>query len=416
MKKTSALALAFALAAIASGCTSSPSPIRVGAVYPLSGSQGPGGLDEFRGVRLAVGLVNAEGGVDGRPVELEALDVPGADAAPDAIATLADRGIRLVLGSYGSSVSEPAAAAAAHRHMLFWETGAVGSMPAPGSGGRFFFRVAPGGSVLGQAAVSFVAHQLAPLWHRPTASLRFAVANVDDVYGSAVAAGAVDEIHALGLPFAGQFAYDLSHPDPVGLVHRIARAKPDVLFVAAYMRDGIALRRQMVRQHLPLLVNIGTSSSYCMPEFGAALQRDAVGLFASDKPDADAIDTSGLTPDARGLLERARSAYRSRYHEEMSAPALAGFSAAWALFHTVMPSASELTPEGVAAQALRARIPPGGLPNGSGLEFSPPRASDPGANLLAATVIWEWLGVERRAVVWPRQFATASIRPISIAP
>ncbi len=416
MKKTSALALAFALAAIASGCTSSPSPIRVGAVYPLSGSQGPGGLDEFRGVRLAVGLVNAEGGVDGRPVELEALDVPGADAAPDAIATLADRGIRLVLGSYGSSVSEPAGAAAAHRHMLFWETGAVGSMPAPGSGGRFFFRVAPGGSVLGQAAVSFVAHKLAPLWHRPPSSLRFAVANIDDVYGSAVAGGAVDEIHALGLPFAGQFPYDPSHPDPAGVVRRIARSKPDVLFVAAYMQDGIALRRQMVRQQLPLLVNIGTSSSYCMPEFGAALRGEAVGLFASDKPDADAIDTSGLTPEARDLLDRARSAYRSRYDAEMSAPALAGFSAAWALFHTVMPAASELTPDAVAAQALGTRIPPGGLPNGSGLAFAPPGATDPGANLLAATVIWEWLGVEQRAVVWPRQFATAAIRPISIGP
>jgi len=416
MKRTSALTLAFAFAALANACSSSPAPIRVGAVYPMSGSQGPGGVDEYRGVRLAVGMVNADGGVDGRPVELEALDVPGADAAPAAIAALDERGIRFVMGSYGSSVSDPAASAAAHRRMLFWETGAVGSMPAPGSGGRFFFRVAPGGSVLGKAAVSFVADQLAPLWHRPASSLRFAVANVDDVYGSAVAGGAVDEIHALGLPFAGQFSYGLSRPDPAGVVRRIARSKPDVLFVAAYMEDGIALRREMVRQRLPLLVNIGTSSSYCMPEFGAALQGQAVGLFASDKPDADAIDTSGLTQEARDLLDRARSAYRSRYHAEMSAPALAGFSAAWALFHTVMPAASELTPEAVAAQALRARIPVGGLPNGSGLEFSPPGATDPGANLLAATVIWEWLGVEQRAVVWPQQFATAAIRPISIGP
>jgi branched-chain amino acid transport system substrate-binding protein len=416
MKKGPAIVLVFALAALASACSSSPAPIRVGAVYPLTGSQGPGGVDEYRGVRLAVDLVNADGGVDGRPVQLEALDVPGADAAPDAVAALGDRGIRFVLGSYGSTVSRPAAAAAARRHMLFWETGAVGSMPVPGSGGRLFFRVAPGGSVLGKAAVSFVADQLAPLLHRRASSLRFAVANVDDVYGSAVAAGAVDEIRALGLPLAGQFPYDLSRPDPAGVVRRIARAKPDVLFVTAYMEDGIALRREIVRQRLPLLVNIGTSSSYCMPEFGAALQGEAVGLFASDKPDADAIDASGLTQEARDLLERARSAYRSRYHAQMTAPALAGFSAAWALFHTVMPAASELTPEAVAAQALRARIPPGGLPNGSGLEFSPPGATDPGANLLAATVIWEWLGVERRAVVWPQQFATAAIRPISIAP
>jgi len=374
MKRRSSILLALPLALAASACSSSPSPIRVGAIYPLTGSQGPGGVDEYRGVRLAVDLVNADGGVDGRPVELEPVDVPGSDAAPAAVAALAARGIRFLVGSYGSTISQPAAAAAAERHMLFWETGAVGSMPSPGSGGRFFFRVPPGGAVLGQAAVSFVADHLAPLWHRRASSLRFAVANVDDVYGSAVARGAVGQIHALGLPFAGQFPYDLSHPDPAGVVRRIARAKPDVLFVAAYMQDGIALRREMVRQRLPLLVNIGTSSSYCMPEFGAALKGHAVGLFASDKPDADAIDTSGLTPEARDLLLQARDAYRARYHQEMSAPALAGFSAAWALFHTVMPAASELTPEAVAAQALRARIPPGGLPNGSGLAFSPPGA------------------------------------------
>ncbi len=414
MRRTAAIALLVCLAALSAACTSSPAPIRVGALYPLTGSQGPGGVDEYRGVRLAADLVNAHGGVDGRDVQLEPIDVAGADAAPQAVAELADRGISLVLGSYGSTISEPASIAAARRHMLFWETGAVGSMPAPGAGGRYFFRVAPSGAVLGSAAVSFVADHPASRWHRPASSLRFAVANVDDVYGSSVAAGAVDEIKALGLPFAGQFSYNADRLDADAVVHRIARAKPDVLFVSAYMEDGIALRRAMVRDHLHLLVNIGTSSSYCMPPFGAALGKSAVGLFASDKPDADSIDTSGLTDSARALLGRAQTAYRDRYHQEMSAPALAGFSAGWALFHSVMPSAAALTPDAVAAQALRTRIPPGGLPNGSGLEFAPPGATDPGANLRAATVIWEWTGVDRRAVVWPPRFATTGIRPIAI--
>jgi hypothetical protein len=50
------------------------------------------------------------------------------------------------------------------------------------------------------------------------------------------------------------------------------------------------------------------------------------------------------------------------------------------------------------------------------MAFASPGTPDAGANLLAATVIWEWLGVDQRAVVWPRQFATAAIRPISIVP
>jgi hypothetical protein len=59
-------------------------------------------------------------------------------------------------------------------------------------------------------------------------------------------------------------------------------------------------------------------------------------------------------------------------------------------------------------------VPAGGLPNGSGLEFAPPRGADAGANLRAASVIWEWTQVNQREVTWPPQFATspiATIRP-----
>src|SRR5439155_10421889 len=254
----------------------------------------------------------------------------------------------------------------------------VGSMPGTGPG-RLFFRVAPSGSVLGRAAIAFIADRLAPVLHRSARSLRFAVADVDDLYGRSVADGAVAEIHDLGLTFVGRFPYDPYHPDLPAVVRRIARARPDALFVSAYLQDGIAIRRQMVRQHLHLLAGIGPSSSFCMQAFGDALGPDAVGLFASDKPDAAAINTGGLSTDARALLDRARTAYRSRYHEDMSAPALAGFSAAWALFHDVMPSAAAMTPDAVAAAALRAHVPQGGLPNGSGLEFGRPGSTDAGA-------------------------------------
>jgi hypothetical protein len=187
-----------------------------------------------------------------------------------------------------------------------------------------------------------------------------------------------------------------------------------VLFVVAYLEDGVALRREQVRQHLPLLASIGTSSSYCMPEFGALLGRDAVGLFASDKPDTHGINPSGLAPDARALLDRADAAYQKANGHSMSAAALAGFSGAWALFRHVLPEAGSLDPADVAAAARRARVPAGGLPNGSGLEFAPPGSADAGANLRAASVIWEWTEVNRREVTWPPQFATApiaSIRP-----
>ena len=85
MRRVFALVLATAFVA-AGACASREEPLRIGAVYPLSGTQGPGGIDEFRGVRVAVELVNSDGGIGGRPVELVPVDVPAGDAAPAAIA------------------------------------------------------------------------------------------------------------------------------------------------------------------------------------------------------------------------------------------------------------------------------------------------------------------------------------------
>jgi branched-chain amino acid transport system substrate-binding protein len=397
---------------LAGSCTSDPpEPVRVGAIYPLSGTQGMGGIDEYHGVRVAAELVNAEGGIGGRPLVLDQVDVPEADAAPGAIKTLADRGVKLVLGSYGSTISSPAATAAAGHGSLFWETGAVGKLAGPG-GGDLVFRVAPTGGLLGRGAIRFVADQLAPKLGRPASTLRFAIAAVDDVYGAAVADGARAELGDRGLKAVADVAYDPQRYDPAKVVAKIAAARPDVLFVVAYLEDGVALRKEQVRQHLPLLASIGTSSSYCMPAFGAMLGTDAVGLFASDKPDTHGINPAGLAPGARALLERADAAYRKANGHSMSAAALAGFSGAWALFRHVLPDATSMEPADVAAAARKVRVPAGGLPNGSGIQFAPPGGADAGANLRAASVIWEWTKVNQRQVTWPPQFATAEIAAI----
>jgi branched-chain amino acid transport system substrate-binding protein len=399
-------------------CTGHPSAsgdaIRVGAVYPLSGSQGPGGLDEFHGVQIAADMVNAAGGVDGRPIQLVPVDTPASTAAAPAVNILRQRGVRFVVGSYGSTISEPAATAAAHDGMLFWETGAVGMMASPDRG-SLVFRVAPSGATLGKSAISFIATVVAARLHRNPRSLRFAVTNVNDLYGNEVADGAVAELRKRHMDVVGRFPYDEHTLNADALARKIAAVHPDVLFASAYVADGVAVRRALVRQHVHLLAAIGSSSSYCMPAFGRRLGADAVGLFASDKPDAGVLDPASLDDTARLLLSRANDRYRARFHASMDAPALAGFSAAWALFRWAMPKASTLTPAAVGDAAMTLHVPMGGLPNGSGIDFGAPGSPQPGQNLRAASVIWEWMSVDHRVVVWPPRFATWNPTVMKIA-
>jgi hypothetical protein len=241
------------------------------------------------------------------------------------------------------------------------------------------------------------------------------VAYVDDAYGRAVGLGAVDEVAGdAGSELAGAFPYDVNSLDPRALVARIAETRPDVLFVSAYLDDGIAIRRATIDAALPLLASVGTSSSYCMPAFAAALGAGAVGLFASDKPDGADVREDALTPAGRGELVWARDRYRQRFDQPMSAAALAGFANAWALVGHVLPASPGLTAGQVAATARSVKLPAGTLANGAGLDLAPPGARDAGENRAAVSVIWQWVDARTQVVVYPPTFATRPLAPVAI--
>lgn len=384
-------------------------PLVVGALYPTVGPQaGPGGgTDEYRGLLLASEYVNSHGGVRGHPVRIHLVPLSSPDAAPDAVDQLAESGVTLVVGTYGSVLARSAAQAAARRGLVYWETGAVGEVGVEAAPGRSFFRTAPSGALLGRRAVEFVRDHLVPRLRRAM-PLRYTVAYVDDAFGRAEAQGEITEIHRSHLPLAAVLPYDPWHADYAALARRIAEARTDVLLLASYMEDAVALRRALLRARVPLAVTIGGCSAYIIPEFGRRLGPAAVGLFSSDKT-GDLLPTRALAPEAAQELLWARQQFQRRYGHPLWEPGLSGFSGGIALFREVLPHARDLAPTSVAAAAIRADLPDGALPNGSGLAFGPPGSPLAGENLRAASVIWEWVAPYTRALVWPPAFATHPI-------
>lgn len=414
-----------ATAALLTGCRHT-TPVKVGLMYPTAGPQGVQGNEEKNGAELAAQWADDHGGINGHHLQLVTADLDRPESVPSAMAGLAGAGVSVVVGTHGSTYSALAAAEATRRHMLIWETGAVGEVgweptPAgdddnayapnayqgdgPVAAGVDFIRMAPMGGDLGKNAVDFVRTGLAPHLPHP-GPLRWAVAYVDDPYGRAVKAGASAEVEATGQSLVGTFAYSATGTDFTALASRIAAARPDALYVAAYLDDGTALRQALAAGHVPLVVNLGTSSSYCMPAFGQRLGATAVGVFASDKPDASAVRPDALTSEARAALGWAADRYQARYHQPMTSHALSGFSNAYALFVHVLPRAGRATTDSVAAAAQAVKLPVGSLANGGGLDIAPPGAADAGNNRNAAGVIWEWVAPGKEAVVWPPAFAT----------
>ncbi len=470
----SVAALALSLAGCAAVPTSSPSgpsaePIRIGAVFPLQGTAGLLAQDELAGVRIAAQLVNADGGVSGRPIELDVRDLESRQDAPSVMTELASDGVTVVVGAYASDLSITASAAANAAGLVYWESGAVADR-LTGRGLPLVFRVGASGSNLGDNSATFAASELAPRLGKAASDLRLAIVSAQDDYATSVAGAAAATAQEAGVQIVARETYDLSAPDWTPVMAALAAAAPDVVILASHIPDGVSFRRAMIAANLHVGALIGSTMAECDPDFAGALGQDAIGIFASDRPTAG-FQPTALGFDARAIYDRFAAAWAaveptlsagstgepslpatsdgsgpypnsgdeaggaygggaysgssSGYTiggpaEDVSAAAseeaLAGFSAGWALFHDVLPSVSiPIDAQGVAAAARMVDLPVGSLPSGAGLRFS----TDPatlGQNTLAAAVIWQWQAVRQYAFVWPATYATGAISLVPLAP
>ncbi|HEY2888393.1 MAG TPA: ABC transporter substrate-binding protein, partial [Candidatus Limnocylindrales bacterium] len=170
-------------------------PIRIGAVFPISGTAASLALEELRGVQLAADFVNADGGIDGRHVVLDIRDLESGDAAPTAMASLRSDGVSVVIGAYSSELSIPAAAAADKAGLVYWEAGAVADQ-LTGRGLPLVFRVGASSTNLGDNSADFAATQLAPRLGTTAAGVRLAIVAANDAYPQSVAAAATSTARA----------------------------------------------------------------------------------------------------------------------------------------------------------------------------------------------------------------------------
>ncbi len=436
-----------------SGCAASTPPIRIGAVFPLSGNAASLAGQELRGVQIAADLVNAAGGVDGRRIELDVRDLESAGQAPAVMAAIKSDGASVVVGAYSSDLSIAASTAADAAGLLYWEAGAVADR-LTGRGLPLVFRVGASGTNLGTNSASFAVGQLAPRLGKTTSQLRLAIVSARDDYASSVAAAAARTADAAGAPVVARITYDLVLPGWPTVMRQLAAAKPDVIILASHIPDGVAFRQAMLAAGVHVGALIGSTMAECDPDFAGDLGPAAVGVFASDRP------TGGFQPTALGSAARAVydrfaaawaagqdapapipsstagggwDAYGSTPTSGPYAPApggysitgpdtsaassggpteegLSGFSAAWALFGDVLPGVGPgtVSADAVAAAARAVDLPEGALPNGAGLRFS----SDPatlGQNMRAAAVIWQWQAVRSYTFVWPPTYATGTV-------
>ena len=411
MPKRVALLVLALLALVACGQStpaSSNDALVLGAIYPLTGPQAPGGRDELAGVQAALSVAQSSGALH-RSVELRVIDAVTPEAAVAAVDRLVKQDhVPAILGTYGSTLSAAASARAEQLKTIYWETGAVAD-PITAQR-RYVFRTVATGSSLGREAVTFTHDVLIPA--SGLKAPRAVVVQVDDLYGHSVGGGEADLAHQLGIQVADVITYNPDAFDPDALARRLAGDRPDFLWDVSYLNDGVAIWQAIVRERVPLLAAVGTSSAFCMPDFGRLLGKDAVGVYAADKPDAD-ISSAALSPAGRDLLARAVAAYGRTNHAAMSIPAVAGFVGGWTLFDDVVARLNgPVSADSIRAAALAVDVPMGDSINGGGVRFGADGSLDEGQNTRAAAVVGQWQGVQNMKIVYPAAYATSKPLPL----
>jgi branched-chain amino acid transport system substrate-binding protein len=404
------LVWALTLVLVAAACSSSGQAaggakpeLVIGAIYPLTGPQAQGGKQELGGVRAALAVA----GMGGK-IRLDVVSAETPDAARAAVDRLIDRDhVSVIVGTYGSTLSEAAAARADERHVVYWETGAVADLVTQHR--QYVFRTVATGMTLGTTAVTFTDQVLLPAAGLAAPAARAVVVNVDDVYGRSVADAEQKLAAQVGISVVDRIQYDPNSLDPAPLADRLAAAHPDYLWDVSYVDDGIAIWQAILQRGVHLRAAVGTSSAFCMPEFGRRLGRQAVGVYAADKPD-DRVSTAALTSAARDLLRKARAAYAAEaLGREMPIPGVAGFVGGWTLFHEVLPMVKVgVTPDAVRQAADQVDDPVGTSINGGGVKFAGPDQPNAGQNLRAPSVVGQWQAVNQMKTVFPAAFANGT--------
>jgi branched-chain amino acid transport system substrate-binding protein len=219
-------------------------PIKIGTSLPLTGSKSVPGSAAKQGYEVWQDMINASGGLLGRPVELVIKD----DASDqntivaDYNALIAQDKVDLLLGTFSSLLVLPSSAVAEKNNMVYvTPTGA-----APEIYERGFKKTFMSQQALAPDAAKVWANYIVslPADQRPKTA---AYPTMDDPFTAPVIEGVKKMFTEAGIQNVYEVTYPEGTTDFDSIVNAIKGAKPEVVVHGAIFEDGVALVRGMLK-------------------------------------------------------------------------------------------------------------------------------------------------------------------------
>ncbi len=323
-------------------------PLKIGALFPLSGAGSLAGDEALRGVLLAVDAINQAGGIASQPLHLiagDALDQYQAEQVARSMIT--EDSVSLLLGSGDSALAYPGSAAAELAQLPYIELNA----PADGITGRnfkFLLRVCLTTSMLAATAIAAAAK----IFPAKKIGLLF---NTGATAG-AIAAAALAQWQTVNITPLLSIGYPEDAADLHDPVSRLQRAGAQIILHAAGADDVLVFFQAMQDTGFKAAGVIGCGDGYGLRETAFALGPAFNGTYVSAAP--------FYPPAAAGIA----SAYLARFGiSPRSADSLTAYVGAKLVFDQLAALGGNA---GNLLDGLRkSNIAAGGLANGWGVSF-----------------------------------------------
>ncbi|MFB3818005.1 MAG: ABC transporter substrate-binding protein [Candidatus Methylomirabilales bacterium] len=365
-------------------------PIRIGALYPITGSLALLGEESWRGAEIARQFRNQKGGVAGRQVEFLRADVPDVNAAKSEAERLISReSMKLLIGTYSSSLSLAASEVAARQGVTYFELGGISDQITE-RGYKTIFRTCPKAQLFSRAQLAFARDWVGPQIKKKPGELRVSLVHEDSAYGSSIARNLEAEAKAAGVPLVSVIPYDSKAIDLSSVILRLKNDKPDVVVGVSYANDAILIGRQAKELGLDIRAFIGTGGGHSLTGFAEALGPASDGVFNVDFTQYE-VNTK-FTPGLQEFVEAYKKAFNS---PPRSGHSLANFMGANALFDILQKTGGDLDATKFRTAALAYEAKPGTTATGWGVKFG-----ENGQNNLAETFLTEWRN-KKLITVWP---------------
>jgi branched-chain amino acid transport system substrate-binding protein len=239
------------------GSTNAPTPIRLGAIFNMTGPNATLGQEELAGVEAAVADVNRRGGVLGRPLELVKADAASdpQKAAAEATRLMDDPGVVALVGPDGAQMTLPIVPLANQR-----------GVPLLSASAGFLGRVAPeqlpwvftvGPDFASKGLPTFIKY-----WQAKGLKRIAVLSNQTPVF-DLVTAFLSKAAPAAGLQVVGAESFPPGQPDVTPLISKLVGRDPDVLLVphvGADVATVIKNYRNLAPKGVELTTNAATAN------------------------------------------------------------------------------------------------------------------------------------------------------------